>query len=781
MGRLVSHAISSFIGGVSQQAASVRHPSQVEAMDNCVPSVASGLRKRTGHQFINKLFTGGDDHQFALVHPINRGTSGITERYFVVINNGTLQVFDFRGNPIPVAFPDGIGYLTGDFNARDNFKCTTVADYTFVTHTNVPVIMQAAVPNTPSTKVYVVVKLGVVNQSYFVALNGSSYSYTAGATTAKTIDIATGLASAITAGGQFTVSQSGNLLELTPNIGVPAAYQWSVNDTYGDTALFAFRDTVARYEDLPATFFEGPVIKVTGGPDASQTGYYVTWTAAGHTEHGVWQECVQPGIATSFYPSQMPHVLIRESDGTFTFKEADWKSRETGDDLSNPLPSFVGTNISDVFFYRNRLCFLADENVIMSQAADYFNFWATSARVVTDADPIDVSSSSNQVTFLRHAIPFSQGLLVFSDKAQFQFVDGDTLKGSTARLKQTTSYEASPACRPTALGKDVFFVTNRGQFTAVREYYFDGNSVLNDAEDVTAHVPSYLPQGIFKLTAAPTEDMLFALSTQQRNVVYVYNSKWQGDQKAQSAWHQWVFDPADLIISVDVFASTLCFTVQRDDGVYIDMMELEEKPYTPTVFNLCIDRWVGYETGTYDANQKKTFWTLPYLMPVSGARPVVVVCTKAGELGQGLEPEVSSRNVVSLNGDYREQTVVIGLKYDASITLSELFVRDQKDTAVVNARLQLRDMTVRFNDTGYFYALVTAKGRDPMRFDYTGKKLGLASMIIGREVVDAGEFKFPIMCRSSDATVELHNDSHLPSIFLSAAWQGHVSLQANPQ
>nr|DAL93610.1 MAG TPA: stabilization protein [Caudoviricetes sp.] len=31
-----------------------------------------------------------------------------------------------------------------------------------------------------------------------------------------------------------------------------------------------------------------------------------------------------------------------------------------GDDDSNPYPSFVGSNINDIFFYRNRLGFISE-------------------------------------------------------------------------------------------------------------------------------------------------------------------------------------------------------------------------------------------------------------------------------------------------------------------------------------------------------------------------------------------------------------------------------------
>ena len=57
----------------------------------------------------------------------------------------------------------------------------------------------------------------------------------------------------------------------------------------------------------------------------------------------------------------MPHALVREADGTFTLKRLEWDNRESGDDDSNPYPTFIDNTISDIFFYRNRLGFISDE------------------------------------------------------------------------------------------------------------------------------------------------------------------------------------------------------------------------------------------------------------------------------------------------------------------------------------------------------------------------------------------------------------------------------------
>ena len=70
----------------------------------------------------------------------------------------------------------------------------------------------------------------------------------------------------------------------------------------------------------------------------------------------------------------MPHVLIRGADGNFRFEvDGDtytmsgtdftlpkWGERVVGDLISAPNPSFIGNKINNVFFFRNRLGFLAE-------------------------------------------------------------------------------------------------------------------------------------------------------------------------------------------------------------------------------------------------------------------------------------------------------------------------------------------------------------------------------------------------------------------------------------
>jgi hypothetical protein len=775
---LVNRPIPSLIGGVSQQPASLRHSSQVDAMENCVPSVAVGVRKRTGTSHVARLSPVQKREAFA--HAINRGTTGTSERYFVVADQGDLKVYNWRGEEQVVAFPNGKTYLSTFPNgslARDIFAAVTVADYTFFVNKTYPVTMNAAPAIVDSGKTYCVIKAGVANIIYYVQLGGNSYSYATNTTDYRTPEIAEGLKVAINAGGLFTAVRTENLLVITKNAG-GSAYTFSYADGYGDQAGFMFRDTVNRYEELPRKFVDdGQVFKIKGEPngDGTNGSWYVRWSRVDVNKDGVWIETVAPGVATTLTPSTMPHELVRLSDATWVFRERTWTDRVVGDDLSNPVPSFVGGTINDVTFHRNRLGFLSDENIALSQAGKFFNFFATTARTVVDSDPIDVSASTNKVTILRHAITFNKALMLFSEKMQFVFgSEGTTLKPGSAKLDPATTFETSANCKPVALGTNVYFPVPRGQYTGIREYYVDVNSISNDAADVTAHVPSYIPTGVFKMSTAPTEDMVFALSS-ERNVAYVYNSFWDGEKKAQSAWHKWVFPADEAIVSMDVFGSTLAMLINRADGLYLDMMELEERPYSPTDYTLCLDRWIGHNGGVYDPLAGTTTWALPY--PDTGDFTVVIV-SMAGQVGQGLQATRPASNSVSVRGNYAGQLAVIGRKYGARVQLSELFNRDGKDDAIVAGKLQLRDISVAFDRTGYFSVTVTPQARTPYVYSFPNRPLGLAGFIVGKQLISSGKQRFPVQSKSDQVTIELKNDSHLPCVFQALEWTGVFAMQA---
>ena len=126
---------------------------------------------------------------------------------------------------------------------------------------------------------------------------------------------------------------------------------------------------------LPAMNKHGYVAQISNTADLDTDDYYVKFEANNGTSGaGSYEETVRPhnfdgsgsdDMVLGLDPATMPHALINNRNGTFTFVKLDlstansqgndnyWKNREVGDNVSNPFPSFQGSTIQEMFFHRN--------------------------------------------------------------------------------------------------------------------------------------------------------------------------------------------------------------------------------------------------------------------------------------------------------------------------------------------------------------------------------------------------------------------------------------------
>lgn len=509
----------------------------------------------------------------------------------------------------------------------------------------------------------------------------------------------------------------------------------------------------------------GDVWEIEGDPNNSFDSYFVEWT--GET----WEETCEVGIEYKFDATTMPHQLVRESDGTFTFEVCPWADRLVGDEESNPNPSFIGNTIVDIFLHRNRLGLLSGENVILSTApASDFNFFRESATILIDSDPIDTPAGHNKVSNLYHAVAFDRSLVLFSEQTQFILSAPNALTPASATLDVSTEFESDPLCRPVGAGPNLYFTVPRGVHTAIREYFVQDDVTTNDAADVTAHVPAYLPSGVFKLVSSSNEDLLLALTKNEPNIIYVYKFYWQGDEKVQSSWGKWIFDPDDTVLGVEMINSDLYIVVQRPDGTFIEKMALNAGATDAGMdTKILLDRRLEL-TGTYDSGSGETTWTLPY--EYSGDVEAVLGPASGKLAGKRLALESVSPTEYKATGDYSGGAAYVGIPYTLRYIFSEQVLRDSQGNGIKSGRLMLRNFTINYTDSGYFRINVTPLYRNTYTYAFTGMVLGSGNLLINSLPIESGSFKVPVMSDSTQVTIEITNDTPLPSTFQSAEWVG---------
>ena len=98
-------------------------------------------------------------------------------------------------------------------------------------------------------------------------------------------------------------------------------------------------------------------------------------------------------------------------------------------------------------------------------------------------------------------------------------------------------------------------------------------------------------------------------------------------------------------------------------------------------------------------------------------------------------------------------------------------------TRIREGRLQIRNWTVSFNDTGFFQSAVTPVGRSVSNATFNGTIVGTG--LTGTVNLEDGDFTFAVQSRNENLTISLTNNSHLPSNFVNAEWEGYYVSQAS--
>ena len=545
-----------------------------------------------------------------------------------------------------------------------------------------------------------------------------------------------------------------------------------VYDGYNNQAAFGIMNSTQKFANLPVSAPDGYTVKVTGEKGSNTDEYYVRYDA----ETQVWRECARPSLQNHIDEKTMPHVLVREADGTFNFRCAEWAAREIGDDDSNPLPSFIDNTINDIFYYRNRLGLLSGENVILTRSADFFNFWMTSAMEVQDTDPIDLAVSDNKIATLYHAVPFDAELILFSKDAQFALRSDSVLTPKDAYLTPpVTHFECSLKATPVNAGRNIYFLAERSEFSTVREFFTAAdNTDSKDAQDITSHVPSFVPNGVYKIVPSSAENILLFLTEGEEDSMYVYKYLFIDGIRQQASWSKWTFN--GTIYGASFVEGFLYVIVERNDYLCLERMsftfnteDLSNEPY-----RVLLDSKLEYlvPSSCYDDIQGETTINLQSIYGdiYDPHLPYGVVTY------DGVFKAADSDGNVVLQGDYSNKHIICGLIYLFRITLSTLYVKREADKGVqslLEGRLQLRQLWLNYANSGCFVVKVNISDKDSYEYVNTERILGTSSSVFGSMVFPTGKFTVPIQSVNTNCSISVESGNPTPLSLIGAGWIGN--------
>ena len=841
---VISKAIPTLLRGVSQASDNTKQADHADIQDNADSNPVTGLTKRSGIQYVTDLSSStlGNVH----IQTINRD---LNERYVAIFSNGDVKVYELDGTEKTVNKPDGTTYLNTS-DPRSVIKTVSVADFTFVVNTSVITAMDSALNAGPiyndgssdisiTNQAIVFVNQVSANTEYTLVVDGRTSSFNSGTTNIRTDTVADQLAigltgngagtesgtalTAGTTGNTFNISRNGSVIRIFKNNN--SDFNIQVSDSQGNSQLTLVKDSIQRFTDLPTVAPNGYVVEVKGDDQTDFDNYYVKFvtnntTADGTLEEGQWEETAKLGIEKKFDYSTMPHVLVRQADGNFRFARVDgdtytisginftlpkWGERTVGDLDSAPNPSFIGSKINNVFFFRNRLGFLSNDNVILSRAAEFFNFFPETVLSVIDSEPIDVAASHTKVAILRTAVTIEQELILFSDQTQFVLTSStDNLTPRTANVVVVTEFESDDDAQPVGAGSSIYYLSKRGSFANVREYVYQRDLVIRESSNITVHVPRLIPSNLFKFAVSTSADVLVCIGTDEPNKLYI--NRWlygQQYQKILNSWSTFTINENRSIKNVDFIGSDLFLVIEEASGTTLEKIPFENNFTEPNAdFEYRLDHKVTEATTgvsvAYNASTNISTFTVPYRLRASmnivgrflasnetstfvNAQGTTTTL-KPGQIVSTTNTTDGSTSTITATGDYRNSKFIIGEPYEMHYRFSQQRLTESQggrnSGEIISGRLQLHHFYIKFEDTGFFKVEVTPELRDTSTHNFTGVLLGTGSSTIGTVNLESGSFKVPVMSRADRVNIDVKNNTFLPTTLASAEYEAMFHMRS---
>jgi hypothetical protein len=431
-----------------------------------------------------------------------------------------------------------------------------------------------------------------------------------------------------------------------------------------------------------------------------------------------------------------------------------------------------------MFFYSNRLGFLSDDAVIMSQPGDYFNFFVQSALTVSDADPIDLTAASNQPAILRHAIGTSKGLLLFAENSQFMISASEVAFGpSTVKLIEIANYHIRSDALPLNTGVSVMFASEADTYSKVFEMAVDSVDNRPQVAENTRIIPEYIPTGLTWSANSPNNSL--ALFGDGSRNVYCFKFYNNGNERQIAGWGRWQFPANVVLFSCD---NDTNYLVQYDGSNHcLTSMELIDDPDSApvqTAFSKFVPRLDNliYKAGSTivsGVNQDKIYFpagayvtgSIPVFMASSGAEAGTFIRATIKTDGFGKYIEVD-KSLVAVN-------FVMGLEYRLRLDLPAFYVTQQQRADRIDNPI-VENLYLDLYYSGRYQLEVKRLGYDNFTFDIDVARADL----YGANSVPVAEVftqQCPIYCQGKDVMVSVYADDPVPAALTSYGWQGHYN------
>ena len=571
-------------------------------------------------------------------------------------------------------------------------------------------------------------------------------------------------------------------------------------------------------EDLPTQCKHGYVVKVKNSI-ANEDDYYVQFFGEnGRDGPGTWEECPEPNRKIELASSTMPVQLVRQADGSFLIEDISWDQCGVGNTTTVPEPSFVGKTINKMIFFRNRMVMLSDENVIMSQPGDFYNFWPRSAITYTATDVIDLSCSSETPAIVYDGIQVNSGLVLFTKNQQFMLTtDSDVLSPQTAKINSLATYNFNVKTNPISMGTTIAFLDNAGKYSR----FWEVAKVLREGEPIVidqSKVVNKLFDKDLELISNSRENGIIFFSKKGSNTLFGYKYFNTSEKRIQQSWFTWelmgtiqhhaVLDDALYVVvrnsNKDVLQKFPLKYGESEHEVTDDMNTTSTEDDITYRIHLDNSTTVpSSDLAAYDATQDRTLFTLPTgFNNSSGQLAIYALPGNSDDYFQGYTQEVSTIVVdgvtkVNLPGNWKSYdpqsvsdgstgddvtptyNLVLGYQFDMEVKLPTIYFGQQSGDSyrnVLQGSLVIHRIKLNFGANGMYTTILDRTGKPqytetwepPISDQYGANRIGINEQITRT---------IPTYEKNKNLTLTLKSTHPTPATLYSMSWEGDYTNQ----
>ncbi len=698
-------ALKSIIQGVSQQVPRERLDGQVSLQTNMLSDVVRGMRRRPGMRIRDDgvTYTGAwtRDHIFA--SSVDVGDAAVHVIINTALGHLLIQSEDFSTLHSAVH-----PYLQG--NGAKVIQVATLRGFLYICNTDVQPVK--VVNNTgrqnPELTGFFYIPAGQFSKIYnvTVTLAGISYSGTYTAPNGNTAGdaalttpehIATQLTTALNAasGGAFNAFREGSYVFIQSTGSTPAL---SVTSDSGSAFIVTSNQSrVALVAELPKKLpggAEGMLMSVGSNPKTA------VWYQYDRLVTNSWLEAGAFNSATGMTGMPLRVAL----DGSYTVETPTYEGRLAGNDDSNEDPSFFLKPVTGFGVFQGRLVMLSGADVSMSAAGKPLRWYRSTVTDLLISDPISIYSGSATSTNFTHCVQFNKDLLLFSKSCQAVLPSGNAvISPTTAQIVITSSYSSTNLTSPIVAGRSLLYFAPRSESFASALELVPSNTTDSQytTNDISAHIPRYIPGVVRQATASTTSNSLVLVADGDPRSMFVQEYLWSGDEKAQSAWHQWT-TPADIA----------CTWFVRDT-VFVGLV-IANRLYVASIEPQAGDTIDGLRRPFSDLYSSVTITDGLFTVPeqlrsaiTAGAEMLVTYGTGnlAGEW-VGIETINTGTWVAETVRNIPDGTYMAGIRYRSAISPTPPLMRDRNGVVIGTGTASLIRWELSMQNVGEFEALI---------------------------------------------------------------------------